>query len=264
MHPSLTIARQAALEAGKYMLRYYENLSSIEIRSKRPNDLVSEVDIRCEQIIIRALRKFNPDFAILGEESGYQAGERTDAQWIIDPLDGTTNYLHGLPHFCVSIALQQQGRLEAGVIFDPIRQELFTASRGRGALLNDRRIRVSNHSGLEGALYSTGLPPWQASSHQFFTTVQSNFAKQHAVMRRTGSAALDLAYVAAGRLDGFWEMNLNAWDLAAGALLVQEAGGLVGDFAGGHGFMDSGNVVTANRKVFKAMVKVIRPAFERA
>ncbi|MEZ5593209.1 MAG: inositol monophosphatase family protein [Gammaproteobacteria bacterium] len=264
MHPSITIAKQAALDAGKLMLRYFENLDKIEIQTKRPNDLVSEVDIRAEQIIIQTLRKFNPDYAILGEESGHLEGARDDHQWIIDPLDGTTNYLHGIPHFCVSIALRQQGKLEAGVIYDPIRQEMFTASRGQGAQLNDRRIRVSSRGGLDGALYSTGLPPWKTNSHQVFFKVLSALTEHSAMMRRSGSAALDLAYVAAGRLDGFWEMNLNAWDIAAGALLIQEAGGLVGDFKGSHDFMDNGNIVAANPKVFKGMLQIIKPQFETA
>lgn len=265
MHPSITIAKQAALDAGKLMLRFYENLDKLTVTAKRPNDLVSEVDVQCEQIIIQTLRKFNPDFAIIGEESGYTEGSRSDSEWIIDPLDGTANYLHGIPHFCVSIALRQQGRLQSGVIYDPIRQEMFCASRGQGATLNGRRIRVANRtnkqSGLNGIMYATGLPPWLRDNQENFFDTLAELGQQGALMRRAGSAALDLAYVAAGRLDGFWEAKLNSWDIAAGALLVQEAGGLVGDFQGGNDFMKSGDIVAANAKIFKGLLQVIKPRF---
>lgn len=259
MHPTLNIARRAAISAGNIILRHYENLERVDISTKRHNDLVSEVDIQAEREIIRTLRRTYPDHAILGEESGALAGSDADSQWLIDPLDGTTNYLHGLPLFCVSIAFRHRGRLESGLIYDPLRQEFFAASRGGSAQLNDRRIRVAQRLGLDGTLISTGLPPWKSAHHEAFLAITGEVIQQGGMMRRTGSAALDLAYVAAGRLDGFWEMGLNPWDVGAGALLVQEAGGLVGDFSGGHDHLESGDIVTGNPKVFKALLKAIRP-----
>ncbi len=258
MHPTLTIARRAAINAGKVILRHYENLDRININAKRHNDLVSEVDIQAEREIVQTLRRTFPDHAILGEESGRHDGD-TEHQWLIDPLDGTTNYLHGLPLFCVSIAYRQRGRLESALIHDPLRDEFFTASRGGGAQLNDRRIRVTQRQGLEGALLSVGLPPWKMDRQQAFLDVCGHLMRQHGMIRRTGSAAIDLAYVACGRLDGFWETGLNPWDIGAGALLVQEAGGLVGDFVGGHDHLDSGNVVAGSPKVFKGLLQAIHP-----
>lgn len=258
MHPTLTIATRAALAAGKVILRHLDRLEQVTITSKRRNDFVCEVDVQAEQEIIRTLRKSFPDHAILAEESGFQRG-RDDYQWIIDPLDGTTNYLHGFPHYAVSIALRHKGRLEAGVIYDPLRQEMFTTSRGDGALLNDRRIRVKTLSGLDGALLGTGFPFRFPQHRQTYLAMFDGLFDKCAEIRRSGSAALDLAYVAAGRLDGFWEIGLNEWDMAAGVLLIQEAGGLVGDFGGGHDFMQTGNVVTGNPKVFKALVQALQP-----
>ncbi len=257
MHPTLTIARRAAIGASKIILRHYENLDRITINAKRRNDLVSEVDVQAEREIVQILRRTFPDHAILGEEGGQSGSASDDHQWLIDPLDGTTNYLHGLPLFCISIAYRQRGRLESGLIYDPLRDEFFTASRGGGAQMNDRRIRVTPRLGLEGALLSVGLPPWKVDQLQGFLSVTGDLIQQGAVVRRTGSAALDLAYVACGRLDGFWEMGLNPWDIGAGALLVQEAGGLVSDFVGGHDYLHSGNVVTGNPKIFKALLKTI-------
>lgn len=257
MHPTLTIARRAAISAGKVILRYYENLDRVNISSKRHNDLVSEVDIQAEQEIIQTLRRTYPDHAILGEESGSLAGSDGDSQWLIDPLDGTTNYLHGIPHFCVSIAFRQHGRLESGLIYDPLRQEFFSAARGGGAHLNDRRIRVAQRSSLDGALIATGLPPWKAGSRTAFIAALEALMNQGAMSRSTGSAALDMAHVAAGRLDGFWELGLNPWDLGAGTLLIQEAGGLVGDCVGGHEHFSTGDVACGNPKLFKALVKIL-------
>ncbi len=257
MHPTLTIARRAAISAGKVILRYYENLERVNISSKRHNDLVSEVDIKAEQEIIQVLRRTYPDHAILGEESGALAGTESYNEWLIDPLDGTTNYLHGVPHFCVSIAFRQHGRLESGLIYDPLRQEFFSASRGGGAHLNDRRMRVAPRNSLDGALIATGLPPWKVGSRPAFIAALAALISQGAMSRSTGSAALDMAHVACGRLDGFWELGLNPWDIGAGTLLVQEAGGLVGDCDGGHEHFRSGNVTCANPKLFKALVKTL-------
>ncbi len=258
MHPTVNIAKRAALNAGKIIIRHLERLDRLTITTKRRNDFVSEVDIQAEQEIIRTLRKIYPNHSIIAEESGAQ-GDSTDSQWIIDPLDGTTNYLHGFPHFAVSIAFRDKGRLQAGVVYDPIRQEMFTASRGAGAQLNDHRIRVRSIPSLEGALLGTGFPLRFPQHLEPYLAMFASLALKCREIRRAGAAALDLAYVAAGRLDGFWEIGLNEWDLAAGTLLIQEAGGLTGDFSGGHEFVKTGNVVAGSPKIFKAMLQEIQP-----
>ena len=257
MHPTLNIAVRAARSAGNVIIRNLGKLDSLTVHSKNRNDFVSEVDTQAEQEIIYILRKAFPNHGILAEESGHHDGD--DYQWIIDPLDGTTNFLHGFPQFAVSIALRHKGRLEQGVVYDPLRQELFTATRGAGAMLNDRRIRVTNRKELNGALLGTGFP---FKSQQHLDTYLDMFRAlfpQTAGVRRAGSAALDLAYIASGRLDGFWEIGLNIWDMAAGILLIQEAGGLAGDFTGGHDFLSNGNLVAANPKLFAEILKTIRP-----
>ena len=257
MHPTLNIAVRAARRAGNFIARSVEEIDRLDITTKSPNDFVSDVDRKAEQLIIETLREAFPDHSILAEESGEQGDG--DFQWIIDPLDGTTNFLHGFPQFAVSIALRHKGRLEQAVVYDPTRQELFTASRGAGAQLNDRRLRVSNRKGLEGALLGTGFPFKQQQYLDAYLATFKALFPMTAGIRRPGSAALDLAYVAAGRLDGFWEIGLNPWDMAAGALIVQEAGGLVSDFGGGNAYLDTGNLVAGNPKVFKAMLQAIRP-----
>ena len=257
MHPTLNIAVRAARSAGNVIIRNLGKLESLTIHSKDRNDFVTEVDQQAEREIISVLRKAFPEHGILAEESGLREGN--DFQWIIDPLDGTTNFLHGFPQFAVSIALRHKGRLEQGVIYDPMRQELFTATHGGGAMLNDRRIRVAKRDSLEGALLGTGFP-FKAQQHldAYLDMFRALFPRT-AGIRRPGSAALDLAYVAAGRLDGFWELGLNIWDMAAGVLLIQEAGGLSSDFVGGHNYLESGNIVCGNPKVFADILKTIRP-----
>lgn len=257
MHPTLNIAVRAARNAGNIIVRALEHIDRLNIRTKSENDFVTEVDKAAEQEIIRTIRKSFPHHAILAEESGAQSGD--DFQWIIDPLDGTTNYLHGFPQFAVSIALRHKNTVEQAVIYDPLRQELFTASRGRGALLNDRRIRVTSRPGLNGALLGTGFPfKQQQFLDAYLDTFKALFSMTSGI-RRAGAASLDLAYVAAGRLDGFWEIGLSPWDFAAGVLLVEEAGGFVCDFAGGKDYFDTGNLVAANPKVTKAMLEKIQP-----
>ncbi len=258
MPPVLNIARRTAISAGKIILRYYENLDRITINSKRANDLVSDVDLQVEQEIVQSLRRSYPEHAILSEESGTLAGD-AEHQWLIDPLDGTTNYLHGLPFFCISMAYLYRQRLEIGLVYDPLREEFFTASRGQGAQLNGRRMRVTAHSQLNGALVSTGMPPWISGQQHSIMAMISDVVQQGGILRRNGAAALDLSYVAAGRLDGFWETHLNPWDVAAGTLLVQEAGGLVGDYQGGHGHLYQGQIVAANPKLFKILLQTLRP-----
>jgi len=257
MQPMLNIAVRAARNAGNIIARSVDRLDQITINVKAENDYVSEIDRQAEQEIIHTIRKAYPNHGILGEETGSHEGD--EYLWIIDPLDGTTNFLHGFPQFAVSIGLKHKGRLEQAVVYDPLRQELFTASRGAGAQLNDRRIRVSKRNDLEGALLGTGFPFKQQQHLETYLKTFKALFPMTAGIRRAGSAALDLAYVAAGRLDGFWEIGLNPWDMAAGVLLIQEAGGLVSDFSGGNDFLTTGNVVAANPKVFKAMLQKIRP-----
>ena len=257
MHPTLNIAVRAARSAGNVIIRNLDRLDSLAVHTKDRNDFVTEVDQKAEQEIIYILRKAFPDHGILAEESGLREGD--DYQWIIDPLDGTTNFLHGFPQFAVSIALRHKGRLEQGVVYDPLRQELFTATRGAGAMLNDRRLRVTKRKSLEGALLGTGFP-FKAQHHldTYLDMFRALFPYTSGI-RRPGAAALDLAYVASGRLDGFWEIGLNTWDMAAGVLLIQEAGGLSSDFLGGHNYLESGNLVAGSPKVFTDILKAIRP-----
>jgi myo-inositol-1(or 4)-monophosphatase len=256
VHPLVNIAVRAAREAGKVILRDLDRLDALEVSAKGRNDFVSEVDRRAEQAIIATVRRSYPDHAVLGEESGLQGV--SDHVWVIDPLDGTTNYLHGFPVFSVSIAVRHRGRLEHAVVFDPLRNELFTASRGAGAQLNSRRIRVSKRPGLEGALLGTGFPYRDLGELDAYLRVFRELLSRTAGVRRAGSAALDLAYVACARLDGFWEVGLKEWDMAAGALLIQEAGGSVSDFAGGDGFLASGSVVGGGLRVHTAILEVVR------
>jgi myo-inositol-1(or 4)-monophosphatase len=257
MHPMLNIATRAARSAGRILLRYAERTDHIAVTSKNRNDFVSEVDRGAEAAIIQELRSRYPDHAILAEESGEHSG--SDFQWVIDPLDGTTNYLHGFPQFSVSIALKYRTRLEQAVVYDPLREEMFTASRGQGAQLNDRRLRVAGRKSLEGALIGTGFPYRDHSHLDTYLGMFKAMIQDTAGIRRPGSAALDFAYVAAGRLDGFWELGLAQWDLAAGALLISEAGGVVSDIGGGDRYLETGNIVAGNLKVHQAMLTRIRP-----
>jgi len=255
MHPMLNIAIKAARRAGDIMLRYSDRLDRINIESKGPADFVSEVDRMAEGEIIHILQSSYPGHAILAEESGKQGDD--EYQWIIDPLDGTTNYLHGFPHYSVSIALMHKGILDQGVIYDPVRDELFTASRGNGANLNNRRLRVSNVNRMQNALIGTGFPFKAIHRVDEWVNVFRAVLPRTSGIRRAGSAALDLAHVAAGRFDGFWEMDLSIWDIAAGCLLVQEAGGLIADFDGEQGHLQSGNLVAANPNIFPQLMDIV-------
>lgn len=263
MQPMLNIALRAARSAGELIIRSTERLDAIAVNEKEAKDYVSEVDRAAEQTIINVLRKAYPNHGILGEEGGSLAGsgEGADYVWIIDPLDGTTNFLRGVPHYAVSIACKYKGRLEHAVVVDPIRQEEFTASRGRGAALNGRRMRVSARKSLEGALLGTGFPfrDGQLNNLDNYLNMFRSLVGQTAGIRRAGAASLDLAYVAAGRYDAFWEFGLSEWDMAAGALLIQEAGGLISDFTGGHEFLEKGQIVAGNTKCFKAVLTAIQP-----
>ena len=261
MEPMINIALRAARKVGENIVRAGDDLDRLEIKSKGVNNFVTEVDIKAEQDLIYHLQKSYPDHAILAEESGLTGSEDAEYRWIIDPLDGTTNFIRGIPHYAVSIACLHKGRLEHAVIVDPIRREEFTASRGRGAQLNGHRIRVSKLGSLEGALLGTGIPFKDHCDDQLgpYTKTVELLAGECAGIRRAGAASLDLAYVAAGRLDAFWEIGLAPWDIAAGALLVKEAGGLVADIDASDNYLSSGNIVCGNPKCFKAVLQVAKP-----
>ena len=257
MHPMLNIAVKAARRAGSIINRATRNLDIVAVKEKAANDYVSDVDREAEHAIIRTLLEAYPDHSILAEESG--AAGKSEYQWIVDPLDGTTNFLHGFPQYAVSIALSHRGIVTQAVIYDPARNDLFTATRGRGAYLNDQRIRVSKRIQLKSSLIGTGFPFRQFEHIDAYFAMLRDMMKSTAGVRRAGAAALDLAYVAAGRLDGFWELGLSSWDMAAGALLITEAGGLVGDLEGNNEYMTSGNIVAGTPKVFVALLRLIAP-----
>lgn len=261
MEPMTTIALRAARKAGELIVRASDELDQVEVRQKHVNDFVSDIDEQAEQEIIRALRRAYPDHAFLGEESGREGPEDAEYVWVIDPLDGTTNFIRGIPHYGVSIACLHNGRPEHAVIIDPVRREEFIASRGRGAQLNGRRIRVSKLDRLDGALLGTGIPFKGHEDEKLpaFAESMSTLAGQCAGIRRAGAASLDLAYVAAGRLDAFWEVGLSIWDVAAGALLVKEAGGLITAIDGSDNYLEGGSLVCGNPKVFKAVLKATQP-----
>lgn len=257
MHALLNIAVRAARAAGEVIIRSLNRLESLTITSKGRNDFVSEVDHAAEAEIIKLIRKNYPSHAFLAEESG-RTGD-SDTIWIIDPLDGTTNFLHGFPIFAVSIACQMKGRLEHAVVYDPISQEIFSATRGGGAHLDNRRLRVSKQRGLEGALIGTGFP-YRANVRYMdcYLAMLRAVMENTAGVRRPGSAALDMAYVAAGRTDAFWEIGLSPWDTAAGTLLIQEAGGRIGTLTGGE-YTQGGNVLAGSPKVYAAMLELLAP-----
>lgn len=260
--PILNIAVEAARAASIIIIRAMKRLDTIKIAEKNPNDFVTEVDQRVEQEIISVIKKAYPHHSILGEESGEHAGD-DDYQWIIDPIDGTRNFIHGFPHFAISIAVVCKGRIEHGVIYDPVRQELFTATRGKGARLNDTRIRVSERKRIEECLFGTGFAYRHTDKHNPVPAkILQSILPISGDIRRAGAATLDLAYVACGRLDGFWEMGLKIWDVAAGILLIKEAGGMVTDLHGGEDYLKNGNVVAANPAIMRQLLKAIRPQLD--
>jgi myo-inositol-1(or 4)-monophosphatase len=258
MQPLLNIAIRAARRAGEVIVRGMNRVHRLEIRTKGQNDFVTEIDTQAEREIIDTVHRHYPQHSFLAEESGH-SGSDDEFVWIIDPLDGTTNFLHGFPQFAVSIGVQRRGRMEHAVVYDPLRQELFTASRGEGAQLDGKRIRVSAHIGLERALIGTGFP--FRSNLQWldpYMDMLKAVTQATAGIRRPGAAALDLAYVAAGRLDAFWEMGLSPWDTAAGTLLITEAGGMVGRLNGGEYKLDS-DIVVGTPKVYAPLLELLAP-----
>ncbi|MDJ0814263.1 MAG: inositol monophosphatase family protein [Woeseiaceae bacterium] len=258
MHALLNVAVMAARRAGNVLVRKMVNLEKLNVEKKGHNDYVSDADRAAEETVIDCIHKHYPDHAILAEESGVQ-GE-SDTVWIIDPLDGTTNFLHGFPIFCVSVGVQVNGRMEHAAVYDPLRQELFTASRGEGAQLDGRRIRVSGQTHLDRALIGTGFPFRQANQEiRPYLDMLGKVVRNTSGVRRPGAAALDLCYVAAGRLDGFWETGLAPWDLAAGSLIIREAGGIVSGLDGSEKFMETGHILCGTPKIYAGLAKLCAP-----
>ena len=258
MHPMLNIAVRAARAAGTVIIRGFEKRDDLQLEAKGANDFVTQIDKEAERAIIEKIRQSYPDHSFLGEESGTTEGSDSDFQWIIDPLDGTTNFIKGIPHFAVSIALLHKGRLDQAVVFDPIRGELFTASRGQGAQLNGYRIRASKPRDLSNTILATGLPFKNKPAYAEYALSLNKIFHECGDIRRAGSAALDLAYVAAGRHDGYWERGVKAWDIAAGELLVRESGALATDFQGGNDPLHKGEIVAGSPKVVQALVKHLK------
>ena len=258
MHPMLNTAIKAARRAGAIINRA-SLAGGFEVQTKRANDFVTEIDKAAEAAIIGIVRQAYPEHAILAEESGENlGGAKNEYIWVIDPLDGTTNFIHGFPQYCVSIGVRFRGQIAHAVIYDPLKNELFTGSKGRGAFLNDRRVRVTKCAHLRDALIGTGFPFKELTRLDLYTKQLRTMMKSSAGVRRAGAAALDLAYVACGRLDGFWEMGLAKWDMAAGSLLVKEAGGLVGGLSGEDDWYESGDIVAATPKVFVQLLDAIK------
>ncbi|PJG82981.1 inositol-1-monophosphatase [Caviibacterium pharyngocola] len=259
MNPMLNIAIRAARKAGNVVAKGYERRDEIQTLSKGTNDFVTNIDKAAESAIIEVIKKSYPDHTIIAEESGALEGKESDIQWIIDPLDGTTNFVKGLPHFSISIAIRVKGRTEVGVVYDPIRNELFTAIRGEGAKLNEMRLRIENKRELQGCVLATGFPFKKTALMPLQFAMMNSLTSDVADFRRTGSAALDLCYTAAGRVDGYFEMGVKAWDIAAGDLIAREAGCLVSDFNGGHSYLTAGHLVAAAPRLVKEILNKIQP-----
>ncbi len=255
---NLNIMIRAARKAGRSLVKDFREVENLQVSMKGAGDFVSRADLAAERILKQELREARPTYGWLAEEGGGEDGEDPTRRWIVDPLDGTTNFLHGLPHWAISIALEHKGKIVAGVIFDPAKDEMFFAEKGEGAWLNDSRLRVSGRSKMIESIFATGLPFGGRSDLPATLQDLARLMPACAGVRRWGSAALDLAYVAAGRYDGYWERRLNPWDLAAGLVIVREAGGLVGPLTEGEEILSSGEVICANEAIFDRFAQVIR------
>ncbi|ESY18220.1 MULTISPECIES: inositol monophosphatase family protein [unclassified Mesorhizobium] len=254
----LNVMVQAAMKAGRSLSRDFGEVQNLQVSMKGPGDYVSQADRKAEDILFAELSKARPGYAFLMEERGMIAGDDDQHRWIVDPLDGTTNFLHGIPIFSISIALERQGQLVAAVIYNPAMDELYTAERGGGAFMNDRRLRVAGRSKLTDCVIGCGVPHLGRGQHGNFLVELRNVMAEVSGVRRLGSAALDLAYVAAGRMDGFWETGLSAWDIAAGLLLIREAGGFVSDMDGGQDMLEGGSLVAGNEVIQRALLKAVK------
>jgi len=254
----LNVMVAAATKAARALKRDFGEVENLQVSRKGPSDFVSAADHRAEEVIRAELERARPGYAFLMEESGEAAGRDPQHRWIVDPLDGTTNFLHGVPHFAISIALERQGKLAAGIIYNPITDELFSAERGGGAFLNDRRLRVAARSSLGESLVATGMPFRGRGDHEGYLRELASIMPEVAGIRRFGAAALDLAYVAAGRFDGFWERGLSPWDLAAGILIIREAGGYVTDLDGRDAILDKGHVLAGNEAIHRQLLALLK------
>jgi myo-inositol-1(or 4)-monophosphatase len=258
--PVVNVMTGAALKAARGLIRDFGEVEQLQVSVKGPGEFVSTADLRAERTLKAELSRARPGYGLLFEEGGASEGADPHHRWIVDPLDGTTNFLHGIPHFAISIALERDGEVVAGVVYEPTRDEMYWAEKGGGAYLNDRRLRVSGRRRLEEALIATGIPYGPRGDHPTYLATLSRVMAASSGVRRFGAAALDLAYVAAGRLDGFWEFGLCPWDIAAGLLLVREAGGFVSDLAGGQAMMTSGDVLAANAHLHLPLAALVREA----
>ena len=254
----ITVMTAAAKKAGRALVRDFGEVEHLQVAKKSPSDFVSQADHKAERVVREELSRVRPNYGFLMEESGASVGADTSNRWIVDPLDGTTNFLHGIPHFAVSVALERDGELIAGVIYNPISDELYWAEKGQGAYLNGRRLRVAARRDMDIALFATGIPFYGRRDHELFLRQLARVMAVSAGVRRFGSAALDLAYIAAGRYDGFWETGLQPWDMAAGIVLVREAGGFVTDLAGGPTMMASGDILAANDSLHDSLGELLR------
>ncbi|WP_223476030.1 inositol monophosphatase family protein [Oricola indica] len=260
----MNVMVQAVMKAGRGLARDFGEVQHLQVSVKGPGDFVSQADLRAEEVLRAELERARPDYGFLLEEGGSVEGRDPQHRWIIDPLDGTTNFLHGFPHFAVSLALERQGQLVAGVIFNPATDELYTAEKGAGAFLNDRRLRVAARRKLTDCVVGCGVPHLGRGDHGRFLVQLRHVMSEAVGIRRTGAAALDLAYVAAGRLDGFWEESLSPWDMAAGIILIREAGGFITDASGGTDMFGRGDIVAGNEAIQKALLSTInRPLTNR-
>ncbi|GGE38934.1 inositol monophosphatase [Agaricicola taiwanensis] len=253
----MTVMARAVLAAGKGMRRDFNEVEQLQVSIKGPADFVSAADRRAEETIRRELEKARPGYGFLMEEAGEIPGTDAEHRWIVDPLDGTTNFLHGMPHFAISVALERAGNIVAGIIYNPATDELYTAERGQGAYFNDRRIRVAARQKLRESVIACGIPFMGHGEHDTFRAELAKVQAQVAGVRRFGSAALDLAWVASGRFDGYWERHLQAWDIAAGLLLVKEAGGYVSDAWGGQKMLETGTVVAGNETIQRDLLRLV-------
>lgn len=256
--PLINVMVSAAHKAARHLRRDFNEVEQLQVTKKGPADFVTKADKRAESVLHEELSKARPDFGFLLEERGEIKGTREEMRFIIDPLDGTTNFLHALPHWAISIAAEERGEVIAAVVYDPIKEELFWAERGAGAYCNDTRMRVSGRERMEQAVLATGIPFMGRGNHKAFLAEMTEIMPNVAGIRRYGAASLDLAYVAAGRYEGFWESSLEAWDMAAGLLLVREAGGYVSDFKGTSNMLESGSIIAGNSKIHGPLERIVR------
>jgi len=264
LSPLLTIMVAAAEKAGRALRRDFGEVENLQVLRKGPADFVTKADTKAEKIIVEELQKSRPAYGFIVEEGGVMEGSDISNRWIIDPLDGTTNFLHGIPHFAVSIALERDKRIEAAVVYNPISDDLYYAERGNGAFLRDSRLRVSGRSNINDSLFATGIPFLGRPGHETFMAELGGVMSQSAGIRRLGAAALDLAFVAAGRYDGFWERNLSSWDMAAGILLVREAGGIVTDFKGRDKMLETGEIIATNGSLDREFRQLLKNSAKNA